>query len=103
MMSSIPIVHTKPSRRIFLDPGDYHTCHLQVPDIDERLPGISFANKLYSFFKVVVDREKALDVMERIFDNGDDAVITQTRKGFVLWVLEPNASMVKKKVRTVLV
>jgi hypothetical protein len=97
MISSIPIVRPKPSRRIFLSPGDFRTCHINVPDMEERLPGIHFSDKLFSFFKVVPDREKALDVMEKIFDNGDDAVITQTRKGFVIWVFEPSASMVKKK------
>jgi hypothetical protein len=99
MMSSTPNVSQKSTRRIFLEAGDYRTCHLEVPDIEERLPGLSFGNRLYSFFKVVGDREKSLDVMEKLFDNGDDAVITQNRKGFAVWVLEPNATMVKKKAK----
>jgi hypothetical protein len=99
MMSSTPNVPQKSTRRIFLDAGDYRTCHIEVPDIEERLPGLSFGNRLYSFFKVVADRDKSLDVMEKLFDNGDDAVITQNRKGFAVWVLEPSATMVKKKVK----
>jgi hypothetical protein len=98
--ASIPIVRARSGRRIFLDKTDYRTCHLQVPDIEERIPGVAFGTKLYSFFKVVDDREKALDVMAKLFDSGDDAVITQNPKGFAVWVLESTATVVPKKVKT---
>lgn len=83
-------------RQLFLTVGQYRTCHIQVPDILERLPAVKVSGKFYSYFKTVKDREKALDVLEKLFDKGDDAVITVAKKGFSIWVLEDNATPAQK-------
>jgi hypothetical protein len=95
--SANPQVQTKSvGRLLFLSAGQYRTCHIQVPDILERLPAVKVAEQYYSYFKTVKDREKALDVMEKLFDKGDTAVITSSKKGYSIWVLETNASLAQK-------
>jgi hypothetical protein len=89
-MEPVPETH---GRKLFLQPGQYHNCHIRVPDVSERLPAVVVDGKFYSFFKSTSDREKALDILARLFDGGDEAVITQTPKSFVLWVEEPTASL----------
>lgn len=79
------------SRKLFLQPGQYHTCHIRVPDMTERLPAVVVEGQFYSFLRAISDREKALDILARLFDSGDEAVITQNRKSYAIWVLEPTA------------
>jgi hypothetical protein len=97
-----PQVQVKPTpaksvgRQLFLSAGQYRTCHIQVPDILERLPAVNVNEQFYSYFKTVKDREKALDVMEKLFDSGDDAVITIAKKGYSIWVQEANATRAER-------
>ncbi|PSB41869.1 hypothetical protein C7B80_29350 [Cyanosarcina cf. burmensis CCALA 770] len=51
----------------------------------------------YSFFKSVKDREKALSVINKLQEKGNDALIVKTPKGFSIWVLEPTAYLCKSK------
>jgi hypothetical protein len=78
-------------RRLFLKPGQYRGCHVRVEDMPERLAAIAVGSEFYSFFKVVSDREKALDIVAKLFDAGDDALITENPKGYAIWLLEPTA------------
>jgi hypothetical protein len=79
-------------RKLFLVKGDYETCHIQIEGTQERLPAIAIGPDLYSFFKTIKNRDKALDVLGKLYDNGSDAVITEAPKAYVIWILEEEAS-----------
>jgi hypothetical protein len=70
----------------------YHPCHIQVPDVDKRLAAILVEEKYYSFFKVVRDGQQALEVAAKLSHRGDEITITQTKKGYGIWIWEPEAS-----------
>lgn len=81
--------------QLFLASGEYRTCHICLPDMQQRLPAIVVEEQYYSYFKTVKDRDKALKVVAKLFENKDDALITQTPKGYNIWVLEPTAYLSK--------
>lgn len=88
------LLQSQPSfvkRKLFLTKGDYETCHIQLNDTQEKLAAIAIGSSLYSFFKTLPDRDKALDILARLYDSGNDAVITQTPKTYALWILEKEA------------
>ena len=82
-------------RKLFLERTDYKTCHIQIQDTQERLAAIAIGPRLYSFFKTLTNRDKALDIVGRLYDNGHDALITQTPKAFAIWILEPEAARIQ--------
>jgi hypothetical protein len=91
------MIQSSVKRTLFLQKGEYQTCHVCLEDTQEHLAAISVNQKLYSFFKTVGDRDKALDILCRLYDTGSDAVITQTPKSYAIWTLEENASLVERK------
>ena len=62
-----------------------------MPDVKKPLGGINVDGKYYSFLKIVPDREKALKIAEQLTAEGDKVLLTQTRKGYLIWVNEPDA------------
>jgi hypothetical protein len=82
-------------RKLFLAKEDYQTCHIQIQDTQERLAAIAIGPQLYSFFKTLTNRDKALDIIGRLYDSGHDALITQTPKAYAIWILEPEATRIK--------
>jgi hypothetical protein len=84
-------------RKLFLDRTEYQTCHVQLSDTEERLAAIAVQEKLFSLFKIVDDREKALDILARLYDGGSNAAITEIPKGFSIWIEEPTATRISSK------
>lgn len=84
-------------RKLFLDREDYQTCHIQLPDDEGRLAAIAIQDKLFSLFKIVSDRNKALDILARLYDAGDNAAITEIPKGFSIWIEEPTATRIPSR------
>lgn len=82
---------------LFLSHGDYCTCHICVPDSEGRLAAILVNQQYYSFFKLVKDREKALNIVAKLREKGNDALIVKNPKGYSIWVLEPTAYLCKSK------
>lgn len=82
-------------RKLFLDREDYQTCHIQIQDTQEKLAAIAIGPEFYSFFKTLTNRDKALDIVGRLYDNGNDALITQSSKAYAIWILEPEAARIK--------
>jgi hypothetical protein len=91
------MIQSSVKRTLFLQKGQYQTCHICLKDTQEHLAAISVDRKLYSFFKTVRDRDKALDILCRLYDTGSDAVITQTPKSYAIWILEEEALLVERK------
>jgi len=79
------------SNRILSSRSQYQPCHIQVPDLEKRLPAIQVGERYYSLFKVEPDRDRAIRILEKLIKRGDDALIIQTAKGYVVWVWEPEA------------
>jgi hypothetical protein len=87
-------------RKLFLQKGDYQTCHIFLPDTQERLAAIKLNQMVFSFFKTVRDREKALDIVGKLYDSGNDAVIVEAPKAYSVWVLEEDAAPVERQVKS---
>jgi hypothetical protein len=67
----------------------YQSCHMLSPDVDHRLPAIYVDNQFYSFFKVLPDPQKVLDVIVRLGKRDDKVAVTLTKRGFAVWAHEP--------------
>jgi hypothetical protein len=87
-------------RKLFLQKGEYQTCHICLDDTQEHIAAIIVNQKFYSFFKTVCDRDKALDILGKLYDSGSDAIITQAPKAYALWILENDALPVERKPKT---
>ncbi|NJM74466.1 MAG: hypothetical protein HC852_00385 [Acaryochloridaceae cyanobacterium RU_4_10] len=87
-------------RKLFLQKGDYQTCHVLVPDTQERLAAITLNQMVFSFFRTVRDRDKALDIVGKLYDSGNDAVIVQAPKAYSVWVLEEDATPVRRQIES---
>lgn len=70
----------------------YVSCHIRVPDMDHRLPAIAVDGKFYSFLKLVKTAEKALTAVSRLGKGEDEIAITLSKRGYALWVPEPQGS-----------
>lgn len=71
--------------------NQYKCCHVLVPDLNERVAAIHTNGSYFSFFRVEPNKQRALEVAQRLGKRGDTSVITQTPRGFALWVKEPEA------------
>jgi hypothetical protein len=69
----------------------FSACHILVPDVSHRLSAIYVDNQFYSFFKVVPNAKKALDVMVRLSKRDDHVAITKTKQGYAVWAYEAEA------------
>jgi hypothetical protein len=87
-------------RKLFLQKGEYQTCHIYLDGTQEHLPAITVDQKFYSFFKTIRDRDKALDVLGKLYDSGSNAIITQAPKAYAIWILEEDALLVERKPKT---
>ncbi len=86
-----------PRFKILESRSQYRSCHIQVPNESGRLAAIQVGDQYYSFFKVVKERQKTLQVAARLVYRGDEVVITHVSKGDVIWVLEPDAGSQTEK------
>ncbi|MCY7273729.1 MAG: hypothetical protein LH702_08275 [Phormidesmis sp. CAN_BIN44] len=89
-------VDNQPRFKILESRSQYRSCHIRVPDESDRLAAIQIGDQYYSFFKVVKERQKTLQVAARLVYRGDEVVITHVSKGDVIWILEPDAGSQKK-------
>lgn len=77
--------------KFLLDREAYIPCHIRVPDESHRLSAVALDGHFYSFFKVVADPYRALMVATRLGKRDNEVVMTQTKRGYVLWVHEAQA------------
>lgn len=91
-LSSLASQHAHAIECKFLQSRDlYQPCHILVADTDHRLAAIYVDNQFYSFFKVINDPRKVMDVVMRLGKRDDKIAITMTKRGFAIWVHEPGA------------
>lgn len=78
-----------------LSRNQYKSCHIRVAN--ELLAAIYVNHRYYSFFKVA-DATMARKLIDRLEQRGDRVVLTQTPKGYAIWVLELDAQPLRKTV-----
>ncbi len=72
---------------------DYATCHISVQGDPHRLPAIALDGRFYSFFRVVKDAQKALDLLVKLSSRGDQTALTPARQGYAVWVYEAHGAI----------
>lgn len=80
-----------PACRILGSSNQYQSCHIYVPDLEQRLEAIIFNGSYYALFKVVDNRQQALEIAAKLSRRGDTPIITPKEQGDAVWVLEPEA------------
>ncbi|MBD1844642.1 hypothetical protein H6F89_14810 [Cyanobacteria bacterium FACHB-63] len=69
----------------------YRACHVQVPDAEGRLAAIVVNDRYYSYFRLIKESGKTLQLAAKLIQRGDDVAITRTPKGDVIWIYEAEA------------
>jgi hypothetical protein len=69
----------------------YRSCHIRLPDDDQRVAAILVNGKFYSLLKIVRDRQKALKICDLLTAKGGEVVITRTARGDAIWLWEADA------------
>lgn len=69
------------------------TCHILLPDTPRPIGAIAYEGSYYSYVKFYPTLEAAQRGSNRLIERGNGVVLTQVRKGLVLWVLEPDARL----------
>jgi hypothetical protein len=78
-----------------LDPrSQIQICRIRVPDLSEPLKAIVVDSNYYGLFKVVDNRQQALELAARLGLRGDETAITKTTQGDAVWVLESDATQI---------
>ena len=68
----------------------YRTCRIQLPDGD-RCPAVVYQNSYYSFFRTLSDQLKTTALVQKLEQQRNRCLVTQTFKGYGIWVLEADA------------
>lgn len=84
-VASIPILNRK----------SVINCHIMVPDLPKPVGAIAYGGKFYSYFRCYPDVESVQRAAARLIARGDLILLTQVRKGLVLWVFEPDAQLAR--------
>lgn len=71
----------------------YKTCRINVPHLKRSLFAIEVNGQYYSFLRAEPTEEKVLEVIAKLEPSLQKTVITKTDKGYVVWALEPEASL----------
>ncbi|TVQ17672.1 MAG: hypothetical protein EA367_17015 [Leptolyngbya sp. DLM2.Bin15] len=69
----------------------YYPCHIRVPHQGDRLAAIRVGDQYYSLFRIVNQAHHAQRASAKLSDRGHGVIITQTIRGYALWLLEPDA------------
>ena len=71
----------------------YKTCRINVPHLKRSLFAIEVNGQYYSFLRAEPTEEKVLEVIAKLEPSLQKTVITKTERGYVVWALEPEASL----------
>ncbi len=76
----------------------YRTCHIRIPGEERRWAAIVVDGQYYSILRVVKDEASLTKICSRLDTQSRDYWVTPIPKGFVIWVLEPNAGLAMTKI-----
>jgi tRNA U34 5-carboxymethylaminomethyl modifying enzyme MnmG/GidA len=91
MVLSVSPIQTDTPYRLLESRSQYESCHIRVPDIEERLPALLLDQKFYSFFRVVFDEQQLLSMVAKLNRQAQESIVTRVARGYAIWVLEPTA------------
>lgn len=75
----------------------YRSCHIVLTETGERMPAITYGNQFYSFFRSERDRARALELAAKLRQRDHLPLLTQTPKGFAIWIFEPDALLAPQR------
>ncbi len=71
-------------------------CHILVPDLPKPVGAIAYEGQFYSYFRCYPDVDAVQRAAARLIARGDLILLTQVRRGLILWVFEPDAQLAKR-------
>lgn len=74
-------------------------CHIRLPDTPKAVSAVCYNGDYYSYVRLYPTAEAAKRGVDRLLSLGNTVILTQVRKGLVLWVLEPDARLAQKQPR----
>ncbi|MEO1592907.1 MAG: hypothetical protein AAFU71_16670 [Cyanobacteria bacterium J06632_22] len=78
--------------------GQYTPCHITVPDMAEKQAAVDVDGRYFSLFKRFDSAEKILNVAAKLAKRGEDIAITHSSQGYVMWIHEEDATLLKLNV-----
>ncbi len=77
--------------KILNDRDSQSRCQIRVPDLDQPLEAIYLEGRYYGLMKSFTDKQKMLDMVERLGQKQEDIVLASQGNGVAIWIWEPNA------------
>jgi hypothetical protein len=78
---------------ILTDRRRYHTCFIELPGEEKPVAAIEVIGKYYSYARFSPTEDKAFETTLRLLDKNRLSMITKIPKGYVVWMLEPEAKL----------
>ncbi|MEM1281143.1 MAG: hypothetical protein AAGG53_14260 [Cyanobacteria bacterium P01_H01_bin.152] len=99
-----PMVPSLQPVKLLSQREDYTTCHIFIPEVGapgggQRSAAIALDGCFYSFFHSSHEPTKVFRILQKLTAKGDGIAITFTRRGYVVWVHEPEAQLFTPKGR----
>ena len=69
----------------------YSPCHIRVADSSERLSAILHGTQYYSLFRPIPEADKTLEMVVKLGHRHHQTAITQSARGYLIWVHEQDA------------
>ena len=85
---------------LVLEQRNLQCCHVCLPDTSKPTSAIAYDGHFYCYVRFFSTLEAAQRGMERLQTRGNQVILTKVLKGFVLWVLEPDAQLAIKEIST---
>ncbi|EKQ67483.1 hypothetical protein OsccyDRAFT_3759 [Leptolyngbyaceae cyanobacterium JSC-12] len=70
-------------------------CHIILPNDPKPTSAVWYGNRFYGFVRAYADLGAAHRAAERLMARGNAVILTQVRRGLVLWVFEPDAQLAR--------
>jgi len=74
-----------------LDSQALSRCHVCLPDVRRPVGAVLYQNQFYCYVKVFSDYQAAIRAAQRLQMRDNPVILTRVPRGFVLWVMEPDA------------
>jgi hypothetical protein len=81
MVFTVPLLNSQSLRK----------CHVLLPGEQRACGAVIYNNQYYVYVRLFPDAESAQRGVDRLQQKGHKVVLTETHRGLVLWVREPDA------------
>jgi hypothetical protein len=73
-------------------------CHVMLPGTSKPTSAVMFEDGFYVYVKIFASDAIARQKAEMMMSRGNQVILTRVPRGLVLWVLEPDAELVKRRI-----